>query len=242
MRLRGTGRKIVWCLVLLVGAITTFLAMSPRNRRLGQADSDATVEVGVTGGDLPYWRACEAIRHAEIKLAGQVQATQSLEGRATSMLGWSVAGLLALGAAVTGGVHLAAAIASGTCLFAAMVLCVYGIVRREFSGVPGYEPSILLDDRSRSEYDALRSLALGYQGAIDRNTASFKRFKRVLAIAIMLMVLAPISGLVVLVAASATPQTDHLWVTPVHAVSAWAECRPAPDFSVFEPYASPRTH
>ena len=64
-----------------------------------------TLEVGVTGGDLPFWRATEAVRYAQMKLSGQVQASQSLESRATSLTGWSVAALLALGAAVAGGTH-----------------------------------------------------------------------------------------------------------------------------------------
>jgi hypothetical protein len=94
----------------------------------------------------------------------------------------------------------------------------------------GYEPAILLEDQSKSKYEALVSLALGYQGAVERNTTSFKRFKRVLPIAIMLMVLAPLAGLTALIAAPARPQAVCPSVIPVRAASAWAECHSATDF------------
>ena len=159
---------------------------------------DGTMEVGAIGGDLPFWRAKEALRQAELRLGAQAQATQALEGRATSMLGWNVTGGLALGAAVVGGSHPWAALAASLSLVAAASLCVWALVTREWHGVAGYDPRVLLEDQSGSEYEVAVGLAEGYQETIDANHAAFHRFKALLTVAICLMVAAPVFGLVVL--------------------------------------------
>jgi hypothetical protein len=178
------------------------------------------IQVGLAGGDLPYWRAKEAVRHAEVRLAGQVQANQALESRATSMPGWSVAGLLALGAGVVSGSHFLAASVSAACLGFTALLCVYSIVRREFRYVPGYDPKILLEDNSESEYEALVGLAKGYQSSVERNAEAFVHLKTLLAVAIISMALAPLLGLGSLLlfpsppAASTSPPFIQLRVAP----------------------------
>jgi len=185
-------------------------------------------ELGATGADLPLWRAREAIRHAEIRLSVQGSAAQSLEGRATSMLGWSVAGLLAVGAAVVNGTHFVAACVAGVCLAVCGGLCLFGILGRDFNGVAGYEPAILLADQSGSEYEALVALAEGYQQAVVHNHAAFTRFKSLLAAAMVFMAGAPISGFAALALLPQGGQGCAARPTEIRAASAWGECWSAP--------------
>ncbi len=114
------------------------------------------------------------------------------------MLGWSVAGLLAVGAAVVNGTHFWAAGVAGACLAACGGLCLFGILSRDFNGVAGYAPVILLGDTSESEYEALVALAEGYQQAVVHNHTAFLRFKALLACAMIAMAAAPVSGLAAL--------------------------------------------
>jgi hypothetical protein len=85
-------------------------------------------EVGAIGADLRYWRAKEAMRHTEVRMGVQAQATQALEARATAILGWSVAGVLALGAAVVNESHPIAARLVALDLFVAAMLCIIAII------------------------------------------------------------------------------------------------------------------
>lgn len=156
---------------------------------------DQKTEVGATGGDLRFWRAREALRHGELRLKTQSDATQALEGRATAMLGWSVAGVLALGAAVVNHTHAAAAGSAAAGLIGAALLCVVAITQREWSG-PGYRPKLILDDRSANELEATESLVGGYQKAVERNSQEFNNFRRMLNWAMLLIVLAPVLGAV----------------------------------------------
>ncbi|HTZ72078.1 MAG TPA: hypothetical protein VMB71_15590, partial [Acetobacteraceae bacterium] len=182
---------------------------------------EGTVEVGAIGGDLPFWRAKEALRQAELRLGAQAQATQALEGRATSMLGWNVTGGLALGAAIVGGSHPWAALTAALSLVGAGLLCVWALVRRDWHGVAGYDPRVLLEDRSGSEYEVVVGLAEGYQETIDANHLAFHRFKAKLTLAICLMVAAPVIGLVVLAAVPAHTRCGP----PIIGVRAGLVCR-----------------
>ena len=104
------------------------------------------VELGKVGGDLRYWRAKEALRHAELRLGVQAKAGQALEQRATAIIGWTVLAGLALGAAVVNGVHFVAAALTASCLLLAALLCIIGLTTREWIG-PGYRPEALMEDR-----------------------------------------------------------------------------------------------
>ena len=185
-------------------------------------------ELGATGADLPLWRAREAIRNAELRLGVQASAAQALEGRATSMLGWSVAGVLAVGAAVVNGTHFWPASIAGACLAGAAALCLLGIVGRDFSGAAGYEPATLLSDRSASEYEALVSLAEGYQEAVLHNQASFVRVKARLSAAMILMAAGPLLGICVLAVLPQPRQACSISAGVVPAASAWAVCSSEP--------------
>ncbi len=161
-----------------------------------------TMEVGATGGDLPYWRLKEAVRHAELRLGGQAQTAQALEGRATALLGWNVTGLLLLGAAVANGTHRVPAVIAAALLAGAAGCCVSALVTRNFEGVAGYAPYDLLydaaGDTKASEYEVLASIAKGYQKTIESNVDAIGRFKQALTRAMFLMSLSPACGLLAL--------------------------------------------
>ena len=136
------------------------------------------------------------------------------------MLGWSVAGLLAVGAAVVNGSHFIAACVAGACLVVCGGLCLFGILGRDFSGVAGYAPAILLGDVSGSEYEALVALAEGYQEAVIHNHAAFTRFKFLLAFAMTAMAAAPLFGLAAVVLLPHSAQTCPSNLTEIRAASA----------------------
>ena len=60
------------------------------------------IEVGATDGDLRYWRAKEAVRQGEARLAAQAAICSAPEARATALTGWAAVSLLpATGAGFT---------------------------------------------------------------------------------------------------------------------------------------------
>ncbi len=157
------------------------------------ASGAGLVEVGAVGADLRYWRAKEALRHGELRLGVQAQATQALEARATAIVGWSVVGVLALGAAVVNGAHPIAAGVAALCLIGAAVLCITALLTRDWAG-PGYRPEIVFEDRSATELEAIESMVIGYQQAVQSNHDGFSRFQRSLKWALVGLIAAPIVG------------------------------------------------
>ena len=144
------------------------------------------------------------------------------------MLGWSIAGLLAVGAAVVNDTHFLAACLAGGSLAAAAVLCLFGIIGRDFSGAAGYEPSALLKDKSASEYEALVALAEGYQLAVLHNQAGFVRFKTRLSAAMTFLAAGPLLGLIALTLQPQSVPDCSVNGGAVPAASAWAVYSSAP--------------
>ena len=163
-------------------------------------------EVGAAGGDLRYWRAREALRHAELRLGVQAQATQALESRATSMIGWNVTLGLALVAAVFNGTHAMAAGTAAFCLLIAAALCIVAIATRKWIG-PGYQPNDVLNNQSLNELLFIEAMVDRYQAAVNENSTSFNRFQAMLNGALFFMIAAPTSGAVIF-ALEATARTS----------------------------------
>jgi hypothetical protein len=66
------------------------------NAAAGPESADALdIEVGATHGDLRYWRAKEAVRQGELRLATQAAIRTAWEARATAITGWAAISLLA---------------------------------------------------------------------------------------------------------------------------------------------------
>ncbi len=83
------------------------------------------IQLGANGEELRYWKAKEALRHAEVRLVAQALIRAALEARATAITGWAAAGLLAAAGAgfansdVT--TQLASAIAGALLLYVAFI-------------------------------------------------------------------------------------------------------------------------
>ena len=92
------------------------------------------IEVGAVEGDLRYWRAKEAVRQGEARLAAQAAIRTALEARATALTGWAAVSLLATtGAALAakdiGG--FAGAAGASAVLFGAAVLGIHAVRPRD---------------------------------------------------------------------------------------------------------------
>ena len=169
--------------------------LPPPGEPEAQSAEAGLTEVGAAGGDLRYWRTREALRHAELRLGVQAQATQALESRATSMIGWNVTLGLALVAAVFNGTHARAAGAAAFCLLMAALLCIVAIATRKWIG-PGYQPNDVLNNQSLNELLFIEAMVDRYQAAVNENSTSFNRFQAMLNGALIFMIAAPTSGAV----------------------------------------------
>lgn len=66
---------------------------------LPEAENRGNIEVGASGADLRYWKAKDAVRQGEARLAAQSTIRTAMEARATAITGWAAASLLAAAAA-----------------------------------------------------------------------------------------------------------------------------------------------
>ena len=152
---------------------------------------DQDVEVGATDGDLRYWRAKEAIRHAELNIGSQTANLASMESRATSILGWAIAGVTVLVAVVITGPFRAAALAAAFSLFVATLFSILGLRAKDW-GVVGYNPRKLLEDTHSSELEVLESFGRGYAETIDKNEGILRNFSICLTVAWAALAATPI--------------------------------------------------
>jgi len=134
------------------------------NAETGPESPDAwDIEVGATDGDLRYWRAKEAVRQGELRLAAQAAIRTALEARATAITGWAAVSLLAAtGAGFTA--QEAAGFAGVTCagllLFGAAIVGRHAVRPRDWA-IVGYDPEVITSDQLGSELEVLESVAGG---------------------------------------------------------------------------------
>ncbi|GBR10503.1 hypothetical protein [Acetobacter oeni] len=127
---------------------------------------------GAAGADYRLWRTKEAISQAEKMLTSEASALSAHEARATSLIGWLSAEMLATAAAV-------AAHPCQTRLFCALgvilpgLICGWNLSRVFFEkkwSVAGIHPSWLLRDYPEAcELTMLEEIAKHYVQEIDRN-------------------------------------------------------------------------
>jgi hypothetical protein len=131
-------------------------------QRLEEVSGDIPViEVGETEGTLRLWRAKEAVRQAELTLAGQEKIKTALEARSTAMTGWAATAFLAAaGAAVAAQDHDArvAAIAAGVPLAITALACIAANRPRGWT-MPGLDPDLLLAAQEPTELEILERVA-----------------------------------------------------------------------------------
>ncbi|ASL41284.1 hypothetical protein CBI36_13435 [Acetobacter oryzifermentans] len=117
---------------------------------------------------LRLWKAAQAIRLAELRLAAQASVLMGAQTRATSMIGWVVAALAASAAlAFNTPYHIAGAILLvGESITG--ILAVVAIYPCKWSET-GARPEVFMDSPAQTELACQESLALYYQNAIQRN-------------------------------------------------------------------------
>lgn len=157
------------------------------------------IEVGEIEGDgLRLWRATQAVRHAELHLSAQASNLAAMESRATSILGWSVAGTFVLGAGAVSETYRAAASIGAACLFLAGFVIVIGIFWPYKWGVSGYQPKYLLDEKFQTELEYLEYFAGGYQATIIENEKRLIGFSKYLKASWFLFLASPLAAFVAL--------------------------------------------
>jgi hypothetical protein len=175
-------------------------ASDPARESLGpESDEAEDIEVGASGGDLRYWRAKEAVRQGEARLAAQSAIRTALEARATALTGWAAASLLAAAAAGFGTrtwPERAAITAIAMSLFGAAVTCIHASRPRDWA-MQGYDPTVILDDTLGTELETLESIAEGLSPGIQDNNRRLNHMGRSLRVAGWLLITAPMSGAIV---------------------------------------------
>ncbi len=157
------------------------------------APAPGLIEVGETGATLRLWLAREAVRQGELRLAAQTANLGALEARATSLLAWSTAALLAGAAWGVRGAHLGLLVAPGLGLLATTLLCAAALRPRPWHG-PGFTLSEMQARPAGSELEHLEWTAAGYESAAAENYLVAKRFSWLLRRAWLAFVAAAAAG------------------------------------------------
>lgn len=156
------------------------------------------IEVGAGADELDLWKAKEAIRQAELRIAAQTGSLRAAETRATSLIGWAAVLASAAVAFATGGLNTllgappAASVAAATrdltgridaawCLTAGALACIAcalaSIWPRRFY-LPGHHPNAILGATASNELVLLRRLAKGHGQAVEANARRLTRAAR----------------------------------------------------------------
>lgn len=156
-----------------------------------EASQEGDIEVGETGDTLRLWAAKESMRHGELHLASQAASLTAMEGRATSILGWAVAGVFGLGALSTTGSYRAAASLAAFSLFVSAFSCVVGLWPQDWA-VAGMLPKQLRNSGQNSELEILEYIAKGYDEAISLNSGRLESLGHCLVLSWVCFVASPI--------------------------------------------------
>ena len=152
------------------------------------------IEVGATDKDLRLWRAKEAVRHAELRIASQTTNRNGLETRATSIIGWSVPSAL-------GAVALIAnpntawldryAVTALVCLLAAAALGATALWPRRWN-IVGHPPDVFMNGSEQSELAHQEVIASDYGLAIRENEQQLKQLGWLIRLAWLALAAAPL--------------------------------------------------
>jgi len=153
-----------------------------------------TIEVGVAGDEMRLWLATEAKRQGEARLIAQAASISALEMRATAILAWSVASVLALSAAASQGHLTTVALAAGPLLLLSALMCVAGLWPQDWHP-PGYDFGSLQSMSAASELQLVEQIAAGYEAGIRANDMRTVRFGWLLRFAWLCFLIAPLAGI-----------------------------------------------
>jgi hypothetical protein len=146
-----------------------------------------TIEVGAADNDYRLWAAKEAQRQAELALASQAANLLAAETRATSLVGWTVAGALAGMAVLTGhpNAHEHVVLAAiGAPVIVAIGACVAALWPKLWHR-PGTDLAWLLETQTPDDCElrTLEAMAAGHIAAVEKNDRRLKAFSNKMKIA-----------------------------------------------------------
>ena len=164
----------------------------------------AEIEVGQVadpnvkdGGGLRLWRAREAVRQAELRLAAQAAALATLESRAQALAGWLASALTVLVGAFlvpTVPTELRAA-AAGAAVAAGVALAFAALaVQPGDWTVAGHDPAELMGSTNSAELYDLEAMAGAYAGGIAANVARLAGASALFRRALLAALCAPITA------------------------------------------------
>lgn len=140
---------------------------------------EETIEVGAADGDYRLWAAKEAVRQGELKLANQTSTLAAAEGRAASLLTWSL-GILTAIIAVMASHRRPDQLLMGTLtalpLIVAQFLCIRALWPKIWCE-SGYQPEEVMAWELTSELEALERIAIGCQVGIEENQKALSAFQ-----------------------------------------------------------------
>lgn len=152
-----------------------------------------TIEVGAADGDLRLWLSTELMRQGEMRLVGQMGNLQAAEARATSLLGWSIAGLSALAVLAADKLHWAIAILPAVLLFGCAIACLMALWPKKWH-TAGYTADDIAAWKLDSELAIRESIASGYLTSAEENHHKMKRFSVSIRFAWICLALTPPLG------------------------------------------------
>ena len=194
----GRGGMLALGGALAVALLAWQVASLRRRAMMSDQQAPSQIEVGanIQDGDLRLWRAKEAVRQGELRLAAQAAIRTALEARATAITGWAAASLLALAAAtaaVTGVAPRAGTATAGAVLFVAAGMCIHVARPRDWAQA-GYDPTVITGDTLGTELEVLESVAEGISPGIQRNNIRLEEMGKLLRWSGWLLIAAPILG------------------------------------------------
>ncbi len=165
-------------------------------------DAANTIEVGATEDTLRLWKAREAVRHGELRLAAQAAIRTALEARSTALTGWGAVGLLATVAGLFASLkdeNVPSALGSGAAAFVLLLAGAGGIyaARPRAWNSAGYAPEEILNDPWQTEMETLEAVAGGLGLSIAKNNSRLDRTGRTLRTVGLLLTLALVAGVVI---------------------------------------------
>ncbi|WP_282758365.1 hypothetical protein [Komagataeibacter saccharivorans] len=160
--------------------------------------ADQPTPYGARGEDYALWRAREAVAQAEKLLASQGASMAYHEGRATSLIGWVCADLLAVAGML--GSHPTWPWIVGSlgvvCPSVVSGYYLYQVYQPKKWSVTGIHPEWLMQDWPQpTERTTLEGIANRYIGEVERNEQTLKRTFSIVRMAWIWFLLIPVLGL-----------------------------------------------
>ncbi|QBL93114.1 hypothetical protein KSAC_08730 [Komagataeibacter saccharivorans] len=175
--------------------------------------TDQPAPYGARGEDYALWRAREAVAQAEKLLASQAATMAYHEGRATSLIGWVCADLLAVAGMLGSHPTWPWVVGSIGVVFPSLMsgYYLYRVYQPKEWSVTGIRPEWLMRDWPQpTERTTLESIAGLYIGEVARNEQTLHRAYTVVRKAWIWFLRIPVIGLIWMVLFAAEQYWLHL--------------------------------